>query len=251
MEPANTDINRPRPAHDCQRNGRIWTGLIIVIFGVLLLAYRAGAEIPHWVFSFEMLLIGIGILIGIGHRFRGFGWLIPVAIGSFLLIDDFYPSLNIGHYTWPLLVIGVGLFILLRPGKKKSERFGPQRHDIVQETNEDLLESVVVFGGIKKNIITKNFLGGESVTVFGGTELDFSQSEINKTVELELTQIFGGTKLILPAHWKVQTGELVAVFGGIDDKRKNLHAPTDVDEKVLVLKGTCILGGIEIRSYGG
>ncbi len=251
MEPTNPDMQRTRPPHSCERNGRIWTGLAIIIFGVLLLAYRAGAEIPRWIFSFEMILIAVGVVIGISHRFRGFGWLIPIAIGSFLLLDDFYPDFNISRYTWPLVIIGVGLFMVLRSGKKKHERFGQGEAETAHESSDDLLDSVVVFGGIKKNIISKNFQGGESVTVFGGTELNFSQAELNNTVELELTQVFGGTKLIVPADWKIRTGELVAIFGGIDDKRPTRHIPPGEDDKVLVLKGTCVLGGIEIRSYSG
>ena len=101
---------------------------------------------------------------------------------------------------------------------------------------------------MKKNIISKNFRGGESVTVFGGTEINLTQADISGAVGLEITQIFGGTKLIVPANWTVQSKELVAILGGIDDKRPpvpNAGAP----EKVLILKGTCLLGGIEIRSY--
>jgi hypothetical protein len=70
-------------------------------------------------------------------------------------------------------------------------------------------------------------------------------------VVLDLTQIFGGTKLIVPHHWKVQSKDLVAVFGGVEDKRPMLGStsPTDENSKVLVLKGTCIFGGIDIKSY--
>ena len=85
------------------------------------------------------------------------------------------------------------------------------------------------------------------VTIFGGSELNMSQADINGVVTIEVVQIFGGTKLIVPSNWKIQTSELVSVFGGIDDKRQ---LTTSQDEtKVLNLRGTSIFGGIDIRSY--
>jgi hypothetical protein len=57
----------------------------------------------------------------------------------------------------------------------------------------------------------------------------------------------GGTKLLLPTHWDIKS-EMVAFFGGIEDKRQLVSGSTD-PQKVLVLKGTSICGGIEIRNF--
>ncbi|MGI8951705.1 MAG: LiaF transmembrane domain-containing protein [Chitinophagaceae bacterium] len=56
----------PRPA------SKIWTGLFLVIVGVLLLAQKMHAGIPDWFISWPVLIIAIGILIGIQHKFRNF-----------------------------------------------------------------------------------------------------------------------------------------------------------------------------------
>ena len=49
-----------------------------------------------------------------------------------------------------------------------------------------------------------------------------------------------------PPIWDVQS-EMVAIFGGVDDKRqiKGVHLDPN---KVLILDGTCIFGGIEIMN---
>jgi predicted membrane protein len=85
------------------------------------------------------------------------------------------------------------------------------------------------------------------VNIMGGTEINLMQADINGTVILEVTQIFGGTKLIVPSNWEIKP-EMVAIFGGIEDKRtmQNVSGNTD---KILVLKGTTLFGGIEIRNY--
>lgn len=112
---------------------------------------------------------------------------------------------------------------------------------------DDYLDAVSVFGGVKKTILSKNFRGGEIVNIFGGAELDFTQADINGRVVIDITQIFGGTKIIVPSNWQV-VSDLAAVFAGIDDKRIRTTAGTDTT-KVLVLKGVSIFAGVDIRSY--
>jgi hypothetical protein len=65
---------------------------------------------------------------------------------------------------------------------------------------------------------------------------------------MELTNVFGGTKLIIPAHWEINS-ELVSVFGSIEDKRPIQPNTTIGDKKVLILRGTTFMGGIDIKSY--
>ncbi|MDQ2657168.1 MAG: cell wall-active antibiotics response protein [Bacteroidota bacterium] len=247
------DVSGQRPVRkgcESNRTSRVLAGLFIVLIGVLLLARQTGVDIPRWIFSFEAILIALGLYIGIRHSFRGIAWAIPMSIGGFLLIDDVFPQYDIENFTWPLLVIGIGLFIMLRAGKKNDWKKWDQRHAFEENTGEDYLDSTVVFGGAKKNIISKNFKGGEVVTVFGGTEINLMQAELQGSVVLDLTQVFGGTKLIVPPHWKIWSKDMVAVLGGIDDKRPLMaNAAAEDASKTLILKGTCMLGGIEIRSY--
>src|SRR5690606_24157016 len=98
-----------------------------------------------------------------------------------------------------------------------------------------------IFGGSNKNILSKNFKGGNVVNIFGGSDLNLSQADIKGKAVLEITAIFGGTKLIVPSNWDVRP-EIVTVFGGIEDKRQ-ISPASETPEKILVLKGTVIFGG--------
>jgi hypothetical protein len=245
-------------------NSRRWSGLVLLAFGGLLLAQKMGAPLPGWLFTWQVLLIGFGLLLGIRRKFRDFTWIIPVMIGSIFLMADYYPDLEIRRYTLPIILMLVGLLFILRP---KHRRFGAcddagfnwqQRYREEQyaandagsagpaASSDEYLDVTSVLGGTKKTIFSKDFKGGEVTSFLGGTELNLSQADIKGRVVLELTQILGGTKLILPSHWDVKP-ELVSVFGGIEDKRQ-LTAVIDPN-KVLILKGTSVFGGIEIRSY--
>lgn len=243
-----------------ERSGRAWAGLLIVAIGGLLLAKKAGAELPSWLFTWPMILITIGFIMGIKHKFRDWGWMIPVAIGLVFLTGEITEGFSAREFFWPVIIIIFGLMMIFRPKRNREhswrqwqdKRYGSFTDNFenvhTHNTDEDYIDTVTVFGGAKKVIISKNFKGGENTTFFGGVELNLTQADINGRAELELIQVFGGTKLIVPSNWKIQTDELVSVFGGLDDKRKNISSTPD-ENKVLVLRGTCVFGGIDIKNY--
>jgi hypothetical protein len=73
------------------------------------------------------------------------------------------------------------------------------------------------------------------------------KADMQHSASLEVNNIFGGTKLIVPSNWDIKN-EVTAVFGGIEDKR-NIAAGIVDPGKILVLNGTCVFGGIEITNY--
>jgi hypothetical protein len=119
--------------------------------------------------------------------------------------------------------------------------------DDVSAGEQDIIDAVSIFGSTKKNILSKNFRGGEVVNFFGGTELNLMQADITRPIVLDMVQVFGGSKLIVPSNWTIHTAELVSVFGGVDDKRM-IQANLD-PTKILILRGTNVFGGMEIKSY--
>ena len=226
------------------RSGRIWGGLVLVIFGGLFLAHEAGVDFPRWIFSWEMIVISIGIYIGARQGFRPGGWMIALAVGSIFLIDDLNYDINLRPYLWPSIIIAVGLYMIFQPKHRKNRnRFG----DSALTSSEDRIDATSIFGATKKNIISKNFKGGDITAIFGGTDLNLMQADFTGTIVVDITQIFAGSKLLIPANWNIKS-EVVTIFGGIEDKRPMATEAPD-SSKVLVLKGTCIFGGIDIKSY--
>lgn len=254
MDPYKKNLEQAKAKNEFGRfmgsssSGRVMGGVVILVVGTLLLAYEFGLDLPRWFFSWKMLLIAIGLYIGARHRFRSWGWLVPIGIGVVFLAEDVFWQFDIRpRVVWPLVIIIVGLFMILRPKKKKDGS------DVwsVPVTNEgpeqgEVLDTTSIFGSAKKNILSKNFRGGDVVSFFGGSELNFMQADIKGVAILDVTSIFGGAKLIVPSNWTVKS-EVVSIFGGIDDKRQML---TEADpNKTLVLEGTVIFGGMEIKSY--
>jgi hypothetical protein len=229
------------------RSGRMFGGLIILTIGLMFLARQLGVDFPYWLTTWPMILIVLGFYVGVRHSFRGPVWIVLLAIGGVFLLDRIDPTVDFQNFIWPVILIAIGLVLIFRPKKKYVEPVGTIENSTV--AGEEALDSVTIFGGVKKRIISKSFRGGEVTTIFGGTELDLTQADSPGRIELELTQIFGGTKLIVPPHWRIQSDDLVSIFGGMDDKRP-IHSDVNYDNsKVLVLRGTCIFGGIDIKSF--
>jgi predicted membrane protein len=249
------------------RHGHIWTGVFILLVGVAALIKATVTDLPDWVFSWQSFLILLGFFIGIKHGFKGGSWFLLILIGVAFLLRDFYPDLEIRRYIWPAALIVVGGFLILKPRRRLSQSCyidekkktaaassGIAEAKVVDETfesrkdfKEDFIDSTSIFGSNKKNIISKNFKGGDIVNILSGTELDLTRADFTGTAVVELTIILGGTKLIIPSNWTVKS-EAVTIFGGLEDKR-NMQGVSDNPDKVLLLKGTVIFGGIEIRSY--
>jgi predicted membrane protein len=246
-----------------RENGRVVAGLILVGVGAVLLLRNTGYPLPNWLFSWPIILILVGIYTGIKHNFRNNAWLILITIGCFFLFDRIVPDLRLAPYFWPVLLIALGIIFILRPRRRcwtQNEDFKKKIGAVntvsnSEDTNSNLItdnseymQVNSIFSGIKRNIVTKNFQGGKISCVFGGADIDLSQAEITGDVVIKFEVVFGGAKLIVPPHWTVQN-EVDGVFHGVDDKRR-YNASTDASsQKRLILKGSAVFGGIEIRSY--
>jgi len=245
------------------RTPRVWSGMILVACGGLLLAYKLGAAIPEWIFSWPMLLILLGFIAGVKSRFHNAGGYVMMIVGSVFLVDRIVPQVGFHNYIVPALLIGIGLIYILKPkrnwGDKRNWQGGavytrstsPNYYKI-EETpgvsdDSEHVEINTAFGGIKKNIISKNFKGGEINNFMGGTELNLLLADMQHPIVLEVHNIFGGTKLIVPSNWDIKN-EVTAIFGGIEDKR-NLNTGLPQPDKVMILKGACVFGGIEVTNF--
>ncbi|MDE3248162.1 MAG: hypothetical protein KGO82_05875 [Bacteroidota bacterium] len=112
---------------------------------------------------------------------------------------------------------------------------------------DDFLDVTSVLGSAHRIVASKNFKGGDITCFMGGAEIDMREADIKGTVVLDVTTIMGGAKLIVPSNWEVKP-EITNVLGGVEDKRQVQGKVIDFN-KVLLLKGTSFMGGIELRSY--
>lgn len=226
-------------------------GGLVIIAGLLLLAFNLGylpMEYKHIVFSWQMLLIAIG-LINIFGRESYVAGLLLIAVGSFFIIPELKIfNFNFVQLFWPILLIVVGILIILSRVFKssvKKHKWEPISQEVPIE--DGYIKEDNVFSGSKKIIQPGVFKGGKISNVFGGTEIDLSQTTLaeGKTV-LNIECIFGGVSLLVPSDWNIIIN-VKSVMGGFSDKRRIIK-PTD-DSRQLIIQGSAVFGGGELKSY--
>ena len=225
-------------------------GLILVVAGVFLIA-RNFNIFPYYLegvlFSWQTLLIAIGLIILANGKNRTTGFILITVGGVFMLPEIFDWGFHSRRLFWPVVFIIIGMFVLFRnriEGESSAHGKG-----ISADTGGDYIDEVCIFSGCERRIGADNFKGGKITTIFGGAEINLLSSKLAPGKQyIEVNAIFGGTTFIVPPDWTVRI-EVTAIFGGFADKRA-LPAETMLDTgKELVIKGTVIFGGGEIKNY--
>jgi predicted membrane protein len=239
------------------RSNRLGGGLILLMIGLIFFLRNFGIGIPNWVFSWHTMLIAIGLLIGYRRNFAGGGWMVMVAIGGIFTLENI-ADLDMSKYYFAGAFIILGLYLILKPTgpnrdkwKKKPLDFNltddPDAVSGAYQDEHDYIDAVNIFGGSKQQVFSKNFKGGDVVSVFGGCDLNLTQADFEGTVTIDVIAIFGGVKIIIPPSWVVKT-ELTPIFGGVDDKR-SISPMGEGPHKIIKITGVAIFGGVDIRNY--
>lgn len=207
----------------------------------------------------------------------------------FLLKNEFDFEFGISQYIWPLGLIALGIYLITQRNRenkvideirnnwqanKSSGTFksssvedakvvsvdaGSSSFTSSQSTGDsgftrttgtsfaDRLNIDAIFSGVNRKMMTKNFQGGKITAAFGGIDLDLTAADFNGVVTIQVDVIFGGVKMIVPPHWDIRT-EVSNIAAGLEDKRYFRDGGVD-SNKVVILKGTILFGGLEIKSY--
>lgn len=217
-------------------------GILIIGVGLLYMLRNMGMirlDIWHIVFSWPMLLLVVGLINFVKKQYVWGGILLVLGL---LFLQGRITGYDIFSTFWPVVVILVGFAIIF----SNTSLFKSRRKIQVRQNGEQMIDEVCIFGGSERNIVTPAFKGGRILAVFGGANINFTQSSLAAGDNvLDVMAIFGGATLIVPADWNVKF-EIFNILGGFSDKRRNLNID---HSKVLVIKGVALFGGGEIKSY--
>jgi predicted membrane protein len=232
-----------------QMNGRRGWGVILILAGLVLLANIFEVfdyDVRRIVFSWQMLLIAIGVISLVNNRSWAPG-IILIAIGGFSLANHYLEIPDYWHQAfWPLLVLVVGVYLLVAP--PRYMRSG--KRAVIDGDNRDFIDEVAVFSGGDRIITSQNFKGGRITSIFGGSKINLMNSKLAEGPQvLDTMSVFGGSTIIVPADWTVRV-EVVAIFGGFSDRRERMPNIVYDQNTMLVIKGMAIFGGGEVKTFG-
>ena len=233
-------------------NKRIYLGLFLIAVGGFWILERLNLIPEVWeniFFSWQMLLIGIGIFSFIGgNKTAG---TILIGIGGFFLIDEIITiPRDLRRIGWPALIIGIGVVMLLTHRNKKTKSGSPNFTPGTSTQGMDYFDDFVVFGGREIFINSLNFIGGKTTSMFGGTEYDMRQAQLSENgAVIECLTLFGGCGFKVPPDWTIKN-EVTAVFGAFTDKRGSTYNQVVTNpSKTLVIKGFAAFGGVEVKHF--
>ncbi len=239
-----------KPARNTETSNRLVIGVLLIIAGLILMLKKSTVlpePLDHFIddilFSWQMLLIAIGVITLIGSDNKTPG-IVLISVGGFFLIPelftDFFRSFN---FFWPALFIVIGVVLLINSKSivKKLDYSTTNKADYIDYTN--------IFSGAERQLITENFQGGKITSIFGGGEVDLTRSSLAPGENIiEITCIFGGTTIIVPESWSVIL-DITPILGGFSDARKIRGDVIKDNTRTLIIRGTVIFGGGELKSY--
>jgi predicted membrane protein len=233
-----------------QQKNNLIIGLLLIMAGIVVLLSKFALLPPlisQVIFSWPMLLIVIGI-ISWTKKQRSTGNLL-ILIGIVFLIPrtGLIPGWSMDKY-WPIFLIVLGIFLILRHYKKSQEEY-PHAYTHFRQQGSiegEYFQEAAFFGGSEKSIISKNLKGGRVQCMFGGVELNMTNAEFDgQQAMLDIYVAFGGIEIIVPPTWIVKS-DITPILGGFSDKR---YIKPSENAPILFIKGTVIFGGCEVKSY--
>lgn len=222
-------------------NGRLVAGALLIFFGVIFTldnmgVLDAGDVLSYW----PVILIAVGLLKVVqppheGHRKLGY---VLLALGVFF-------QLQILGYThmrsaWPFLLVVIGGFLVWRALGRSA---GPPAAAASSQLSE-----FAVMGGVHRVVESSDFRGGEATAIMGAVELDLRGSTIvTSPAVIDVFALWGGIEIMVPPEWKVDV-KAMPFLGAFENKARSTVRETGGQEQVLVVRGTALMGGVEIKN---
>jgi predicted membrane protein len=225
-------------------SGQAIMGGAAVLIGIFLLldnfdVLDARLYLRFW--PLVLVVFGAVRFLHSSHRGGRFVGGVIALVGAILLIRELGVT-SIGfHELWPLILVLVGVSMLLG-GTARGKILGEDR---ATPDSHSIVNAFAVLGGVQQSNNSQDFRGGESSAIMGGCEIDLRQASIQgEEAVISTFAMWGGIKIKVPPTWNVIV-QGVPFLGGFDDKSVK---PADRSAKRLVVKGTAIMGGVEVTN---
>ncbi len=239
---------------------QLWFGIVAVLAGGLLTLDNLGYIDARLFFRlWPVLFIWAGVSLATqkgrplaGSIFGLFG--ICVLLNNLGYIDLDFSDL------WPLVLILLGVKVIFRHreerlwdgerSERRGDEFTPGLSSEEESTNsmgteESTIHAVAVLGGVERNCSSQDFTHGQLTAIMGGCEIDLREASIvTSPAVIDVFALWGGVELMVPEDWTV-TMKIQPILGGVSDRTT---APKGGSEKNLVLEGTVVMGGLEVKN---
>ena len=221
--------------------GSVILGIILIAIGAVFALNALNiTDIDIFFDGWWTLFIIVPCTIGLFTEREKTGNIIGVAIGVFLLLccQDILSFSMFWKLLVPAIIVIVGLKMVL------TGLFGNKANEIMKKLRSEGKNpkaDCAVFSGCEVNYDGEVFEGAELTAVFGGLDCDLRNAIIEKDCAIQVSAIFGGIDIFVPAGINVKVNSN-NIFGGVSNKTAvQQNTPT------IYVSGTCMFGGVEIK----
>lgn len=227
--------------------GKFYLGIIFILIGIGVLfqqlgLFDLGNLISMW---WPLILIGAGISELSKKTVSKTSGITLVVIGALFQLRKLdIIKVSLVRFFLPAIIIAIGVSMLVpKTLKKENHEFSKSDIDI----DEDVVDNLALFSGVKSRNLSKNFRGGSLVALFGGIDMDLRDACIlNEGARIDVTAAFGGVNIIVPPEWKVVV-KGIPIFGGWSNKTRGKNY-VNPEAPVLTLQCFVAFGGVDIKN---
>ncbi|HEY8892090.1 MAG TPA: DUF5668 domain-containing protein [Clostridium sp.] len=224
---------------------KFYIGIIFILIGISAIFRQLGFwDLGQIIFIWwPLILIWVGVRQLSKRPVSKTSGFTLIVLGVLLQMRELHIiTTSLMNFFWPAIIIVIGVSMLLpKTSRKENYEFSKK------EVDEDVVDYLALFSGVKSRNTSKNFRGGSLVALFGGIDMNLSNAYLlNQVARMDVTAAFGGVNIIVPPEWTIVVKGL-PIFGGWSNKTsgKNYVNP---DAPVLTLHCFAIFGGIDIKN---
>jgi predicted membrane protein len=258
----------------------LFAGFVFVLIGGLFLLGNMGfVNVDHILRFWPVILIALGLfkLVESGNDYAHSSGIFWVVVGGLFLMGNMGILRVAFRDLWPVVFIGIGALMLWRSAliKGAPKNFSPPPPPFPPPppsfgsksftegpgtdagkvndsdtrsgaaTSNSVLSAMAILGNVERRNNSQDFRGGSATAVMGRCEIDLRAAAISGTNEpvLEVFAMWGGIEIRVPSDWTV-VSHVDPIMGGYEDHTQ----PPKQESKRFLLRGTVIMGGIEVTN---
>ena len=140
----------------------------------------------------------------------------------------------------PILIVGAVVLVIAMLSSRPDYLAGDQ----ASGSEDTTFSHLAIMGGVKRANLSSDFSRGEATAVMGGVDIDLRDAVMKgEEAVLDVSSIMGGVKIRIPSEWTV-VPRVNTILGGFKDSTRHPEA----DDHRLIVKGTVLMGGLDISN---
>lgn len=225
-------MTHPRPFGGFNK---LLAGIILLTLGILFLFNWIDAS--KFFDLWPLILIFFGISKAMEPHRRGVG-LFLILFGFWILLSNFLIIPFSPWDMWPLILILLGGALVWQ-----AVSTGRSVRAAAGETG--FLSATAILGGTRHQVSSRDFRGANVTAVLGGCEIDLRDAVPGPDgAVIDVFALWGGIEIRVPEDWRIDLRGRPILGGFADNRTRQAPEP----KHTVVIKGTAVMGGVEIES---